>query len=205
MVAIAGSWSRTSSGATGRSMTVPAGVRAASGDSTRPVRAASCPGDALLCEDFEDTNFADRGWYDEPRGVLSSDEHAPGSNYSLQCTYLKGERVCEGGTPARHLFAPTDQIYFEFWVKYGAGFVEWSVRIVGAAPGPDSVPVRDAIASERVAVLVGSEHPGLSSGALALCDERVRVPMAPGVDSLNVGVAAAVVLDHLSYFVGMAM
>jgi tRNA G18 (ribose-2'-O)-methylase SpoU len=45
---------------------------------------------------------------------------------------------------------------------------------------------------ERAAVLLGAEGPGLSDEALAYADLRVRIPMSGGVDSLNVGSAAAV-------------
>jgi tRNA G18 (ribose-2'-O)-methylase SpoU len=47
-------------------------------------------------------------------------------------------------------------------------------------------------------VLVGAEGPGLSAAALARASERVRIPMAPGVDSLNVAVAAAVAFSRLA-------
>ena len=50
----------------------------------------------------------------------------------------------------------------------------------------------------RVAVVVGAEFSGLSPATLAACSARVRIPMAPGVDSLNVGVAAGVFLARLS-------
>ena len=50
----------------------------------------------------------------------------------------------------------------------------------------------------RQALLVGAEGPGLSTAALAAADRRVRIPMAPGVDSLNVATAAAVALFHLA-------
>jgi tRNA G18 (ribose-2'-O)-methylase SpoU len=43
-------------------------------------------------------------------------------------------------------------------------------------------------------VVFGSEGNGLSAEVLAACDEAVAVPMANGVDSLNVGAAAAVFL-----------
>jgi tRNA G18 (ribose-2'-O)-methylase SpoU len=46
-------------------------------------------------------------------------------------------------------------------------------------------------------VLVGAEGPGLSDAALRLADEQVRVPMAAGVDSLNVATAAAVAFSWL--------
>ena len=49
-------------------------------------------------------------------------------------------------------------------------------------------------------MLLGAEGPGLSDAALATCDRRVRIPIAPGVDSLNVATAAAVAFHRLSRF-----
>lgn len=46
----------------------------------------------------------------------------------------------------------------------------------------------------RVAIAVGSEKHGADDQLLAAADERVRIPMAGRVNSLNVSVAAAVVL-----------
>lgn len=45
---------------------------------------------------------------------------------------------------------------------------------------------------ERVALMLGAEGEGLTTKALMAADEWVRIPMAHGVDSLNVGAAAAV-------------
>jgi len=39
---------------------------------------------------------------------------------------------------------------------------------------------------------LGSEGEGLSDHLVAAADDRVTIPMAPGVDSLNVAAAAAV-------------
>ena len=57
-----------------------------------------------------------------------------------------------------------------------------------------SIPLDDpALAgAERLALLLGSEGEGLSAAAIAACDYTVRIPMAHGVDSLNVAAAAAV-------------
>jgi tRNA G18 (ribose-2'-O)-methylase SpoU len=52
--------------------------------------------------------------------------------------------------------------------------------------------------SARTAVLFGSEGHGLSAECLAQCHRRVTIPMQLGVDSLNVAVAAAVVLYELA-------
>lgn len=53
-------------------------------------------------------------------------------------------------------------------------------------------------AARRVAVVVGAEFAGLCAQTLEVCSVRARIPMAPGVDSLNVAVAAAVFLDRLA-------
>jgi TrmH family RNA methyltransferase len=48
------------------------------------------------------------------------------------------------------------------------------------------------------AVVVGNEQDGLSPAVLEACSVRVRIPMAPGQDSLNVGVAAGVLLYEIA-------
>ncbi|MFN2517693.1 MAG: TrmH family RNA methyltransferase, partial [Jatrophihabitantaceae bacterium] len=45
---------------------------------------------------------------------------------------------------------------------------------------------------------LGAEGPGLTAAAMAGADMRVRIPMADGVDSLNVATAAAVTFSHLA-------
>jgi tRNA G18 (ribose-2'-O)-methylase SpoU len=47
-------------------------------------------------------------------------------------------------------------------------------------------------------LLLGAEGPGLSAGALAEAEEWVRIPLAPGADSLNVGHAAAIAFHHFA-------
>jgi tRNA G18 (ribose-2'-O)-methylase SpoU len=48
-----------------------------------------------------------------------------------------------------------------------------------------------------VAVVVGAEGPGLTEATITAAHRRVRIAMAPGVDSLNVATATAVALHHL--------
>jgi len=64
-------------------------------------------------------------------------------------------------------------------------------RIVAMTPSGD-VELRDTQLRGRIAVLVGSEGPGLTAESLAAADVRVRIGMASGVDSLNVATAAAI-------------
>ena len=51
---------------------------------------------------------------------------------------------------------------------------------------------QDYSKEERLAVVMGSESEGISEEVIAACDQTVRIPMAPGVDSLNVAAASAV-------------
>jgi tRNA G18 (ribose-2'-O)-methylase SpoU len=67
------------------------------------------------------------------------------------------------------------------------------LRVAALTPAADAVPLAAAgLAGQRVALLVGAEGPGLTAEAMAAADLRVRIPMTPGVDSLNVATAAAV-------------
>ncbi|MFD8496518.1 TrmH family RNA methyltransferase [Amycolatopsis sp. NPDC059657] len=70
--------------------------------------------------------------------------------------------------------------------------------IAALTPRADSVSLRSLGDFERVAVLLGSEGPGLTPIALAASDVAVRIPMAGGVDSLNVATAAAVAFYELA-------
>jgi tRNA G18 (ribose-2'-O)-methylase SpoU len=73
-------------------------------------------------------------------------------------------------------------------------------RVLALTPQPtaralDTIAIRPG---ERVAVILGAEGPGLTEDALDQARDRVRIPMAPGVDSLNLSVAAALAFSHLA-------
>ncbi|MPZ62509.1 MAG: rRNA methyltransferase [Propionibacteriales bacterium] len=69
---------------------------------------------------------------------------------------------------------------------------ERGFTVVALTPDEDAVPIERAVAHERVALLFGSEGHGLSPRWLRAADVRVKIPMAMGVDSLNVAAAAAI-------------
>jgi tRNA G18 (ribose-2'-O)-methylase SpoU len=71
---------------------------------------------------------------------------------------------------------------------------ERRVRVIAAHPHTEQRPIQRADFTRDSCVVFGSEGPGLSAEVRAVCDECVAVPMQPGVDSLNVGSAAAVFL-----------
>lgn len=68
--------------------------------------------------------------------------------------------------------------------------------VAALALAPDAVPLDavEAAPPKRLALVLGAEGDGLSDLALAEADLVVRIPMAGGVDSLNVAAAAAVAL-----------
>ena len=63
----------------------------------------------------------------------------------------------------------------------------------------DSVSIDDPrlTSAKKLAVILGSEGDGLASETIADCDYTVKIPMAHGVDSLNVAAASAVAFWEL--------
>ena len=72
-------------------------------------------------------------------------------------------------------------------------------RTAAMALKQDSVSVDHPalMAEERLAIVLGTEGDGLSEKTIADCDYTVRIPMAHGVDSLNVAAASAVAFWEL--------
>jgi tRNA G18 (ribose-2'-O)-methylase SpoU len=67
-------------------------------------------------------------------------------------------------------------------------------QLLAMTPAADAVPLQDIRLGrdDKAALLLGAEGPGLTAQAQGASDVRVRIPMAAGVDSLNVAAAAAV-------------
>ena len=53
------------------------------------------------------------------------------------------------------------------------------------------------MAEEKLAVVMGTEGDGLADSTIKNCDYTVKIPMAHGVDSLNVAAASAVAFWQL--------
>jgi TrmH family RNA methyltransferase len=67
------------------------------------------------------------------------------------------------------------------------------IRLV--ATTPDTPDLHTSVGYRGgVAIAVGTEKEGLTERALGAADERVRIPMAGTVNSLNAATAAAVVV-----------
>jgi tRNA G18 (ribose-2'-O)-methylase SpoU len=70
---------------------------------------------------------------------------------------------------------------------HAAGFETWALT-----PGADAASIWGLDVPARLAIVLGSDGPGLAPPTLAAAARRVRIPIRSEVDSLNVGHAAAV-------------
>ena len=89
----------------------------------------------------------------------------------------------------------------EDWPQRGlARLREMGFTPVATALSDRSVSLNDYVppAGARLALFLGNEGSGLRRETVGLCDVALRIPMAHGVDSLNVAAAAAVVFWALN-------
>jgi len=89
----------------------------------------------------------------------------------------------------------------EDWTDVLARLRRDDCRLIALTPDRNADPIDSAAQQMRKEprwmVLAGAEGSGLSQETLALADARVRIPVDPAVDSLNVVVAAAIALHVL--------
>jgi tRNA G18 (ribose-2'-O)-methylase SpoU len=106
--------------------------------------------------------------------------------------YRKAIRVSLGAV----FFLPV--IRLERWPDDLLALRAAGFALVAATPRAGATPLGAFARPARLALLLGSEGPGLSDAALALADHRVTIPMAPAADSLNVATAGAILLYALN-------
>lgn len=79
-------------------------------------------------------------------------------------------------------------------ILHGAGFTCAAMALADDSVSLDDPALREI---ERLAIFMGTEGAGLTPRTIAGCDKTVRIPMARGVDSLNVAAASAVAFWQL--------
>jgi len=160
---------------------------------------------ALVCDDISNMDnagalFRDGAALGVDAMLLSRDSHDPLYRKCLRTSMghalsVPFARVGAGPTE----FAGAVELAGAIRHMVAAGWIVLGTSIDAAVePLRECVDSIAAADSRRVAVVVGHEHRGISADVLAACSHRVRIPMAAGVDSLNVSVAAAVVLHELA-------
>ena len=76
----------------------------------------------------------------------------------------------------------------------GQGYV-----IVATALKNEAISLLDySFGKQKIALMIGNEHRGLSDAALACADVVLKIPLRGMVESLNVSVASAVFLAELT-------
>ena len=108
--------------------------------------------------------------------------------------YRKAIRVSIGAT-LRLAFA-----YIDDWPEGLERLRAAGLTLVALTPDTTATDIAELASHppQRVALLLGTEGPGLSGAATARADVRVRIPLAPGTDSLNVATAAGIALHRLA-------
>jgi tRNA (guanosine-2'-O-)-methyltransferase len=121
-------------------------------------------------------------------------------------------RNCDAvGVPRAHVVLPEKEIDLHHhtaggttrWVQVrvhqtvesaGEALRASGFRILAAHPTEKARDYRDVDLTQPVAFMVGAELDGLSEAGLSVADEAVQIPMLGMVHSLNVSVAAALLL-----------
>jgi tRNA G18 (ribose-2'-O)-methylase SpoU len=85
-----------------------------------------------------------------------------------------------------------DVARFDSWpagldAVHSAGFESWALT-----PDAGAASIWDIAVPARLAIVLGAEGPGLTETTRRRASRRVRIPINPDVDSLNVGHAAAI-------------
>src|SRR5438094_7376385 len=78
----------------------------------------------FFTENFDDANFAARGWYDVTTGTIDTSVFSPaGGKSSLNIHWAAGATTATA--PRRHLFAASETVYLSYWMKLGTANVTW--------------------------------------------------------------------------------
>ena len=91
--------------------------------------------------------------------------------------------------------------YFRSWPEDINILKKNSYRVAAMTLSDSCIDLQDLHVSpdEKAALIMGTEGPGVNPGTLKLCDHAVKIPMANGVDSLNVAAASAVAFWYVNH------
>lgn len=68
------------------------------------------------------------------------------------------------------------------------------IRVIAAHPKRDATLVEDANLNGDLCFVLGSEGTGISDEVIAVCSEKISIPISDGTDSLNVATASGILL-----------
>lgn len=122
---------------------------------------------------------------------------AAGILLSPRCTdplYRKALRVSMG-----HILR-VPWAYMPSWPDWHEVVKAQGIRTLAMTPRGDAElgELARTLQHGRIAILIGSEGPGLTAETMSTASYRTKIQMAPGTDSLNAAVASAVALYELA-------
>lgn len=71
-------------------------------------------------------------------------------------------------------------------------------ELIAAVAEPDAESFESVPRPRRIGLVLGDEHEGIAPEWQALCRRSVTIPMRPGASSLNVSVAAGILIYHFT-------
>lgn len=117
---------------------------------------------------------------------------------------------CADPLNRRCLRVSMGNVFMTKWARIGTKASDWpekgmselnrlGFKTLSMALRNNSVDINDSalLAQEKLAILLGTEGDGLLPQTIDSSDYVVKIPMRPGVDSLNVAAAAAVIFWEL--------
>lgn len=130
-----------------------------------------------------------------------------GTVFQIPWTFISAPNLNpdEGLTVAERGFMNRDNISSmdmkeAVWPRQGMQLLhELGFKTAAMALREDCVSINDPglLSEDKMAIVLGTEGDGLTQDTIAACDYTVRIPMAHGVDSLNVAAASAVAFWQL--------
>lgn len=124
-------------------------------------------------------------------GTLLRSAAAAGMRHVLLsqgCTLAWAPRVLRAGQGAHFQLQVHENVPLTDWARHYAG------RLVGAVMQEARPYWELDLRGGSIALVIGNEGAGISPPLQALLHERVCIPMAPGVESLNAAIAGSVLL-----------
>ncbi len=142
-------------------------------------------------ENFEDTNFSSRGWYDLRNSPVVFDSDR-GSNV-LEVLFQAGDQgMPTHGSLGRHLFDSTETVYLSYWVRYSDNWVGSQASFHphefyfltdadGPFVGPASALLEVVIEQNHCVHTSGNDCPGSVTGMIPFIGANGRRMEAPDV------------------------
>ncbi len=102
-------------------------------------------------------------------------------------------RVSMGGALRIPVWQVDDCVTF-----LGHSAANYNLKSVASVLAADATPLRQFRWPNRTALVLGREDQGLPTHIVQLCGAKITIPMHPGTDSLNVAVAAGIMLHAIT-------